>query len=344
MKILLITKTRESLTGAGTYEGILSRELAKRHQAKVYESEKDLDGEWDIAHCSDLKHLPLGVARRLRCPLVVDAHDYYWVHYYHFFCLDFPLRFLLQKYRKIKYHFLFRHIDGMILHGRFMYDIFEHPNKYLNFYFGLDYSGIEGRPWEERDDLVLFVGGDFFRKGIPRLLRALPLVLRQVPTARLKVIGRDYWYARWLTRFLSRGLPVDFAYGIPRGEVFREYGRAKALVLPSEIEALSLVSAEATMAGAPPILADVGGMPEVVEDGKTGFIFPLDDTELLANLIVRCLTDRELSERLVRNGREFFGAFTIDRMMDRLDDIYRDVLARSAGRNRQDSILTDEVI
>lgn len=326
MKILLITKTRESLTGAGTYEAVLIRELAKRHQVKIYDSEKDLEEEWDIAHCSDLKHLPFGVARSLHCPLVVDAHDYYWINYYHFFCLDFPLRFLLQKYRKIKYHYLFRYIDGIILHGRFMFDIFDHPHKYLSFYFGLDYTGIDGKLWEERDDLVLFVGGDFFRKGLPRLLRAFPLVIRQVPTARLKVIGRDHWYARWLARFLSRGLPVEFANGLPRAEVFLEYGRAKALVLPSEIEALSLVSAEATMAGAPPILADVGGMTEVVKDGVTGFLFPLYDTKMLADRIVTCLTDREQSERLVRNGREFFSAFVIERMMDRLDEIYAEVL------------------
>jgi glycosyltransferase involved in cell wall biosynthesis len=332
MKILLITKSKESLTGAGTYEAVLCRELAKRHEVKIYESERDLERDWDIAHCSDLKHLPLRLARSLRCPLVVDAHDYYWINYYHFFCLDFPLRFLLQKYRKMKYHFLFRHIDGMILHGRFMYDIYDHPHKFLNFYFGLDYGDIVRNPWQDRENLILFVGGDFFRKGLPRLFRALPLVLRRVPTARLKVIGRDHWYARWLARLLSRGLPVEFVYGMPRDGVMREYGRARALVLPSEIEALSLVSAEATMAGVPPILADVGGMPEVVEDGRTGFIFPLNDTKLLAERIVACLTDRELSERMVCNGTQFFGRFTIGRMMDRLDEIYRDVLNGAAGR------------
>lgn len=331
MRILLITKTKESLTGAGTYEGILSRELAKRHQVKVYETEKDLEEDWDIAHCSDLKHLPLVLARKLRCPLVVDAHDYYWVNYYHFFCLDFPLRFLLQKYRKLKYYFLFKYIDGIILHGRFMFDIYNHPHKYLNFYFGLDYAGIKKRPWVERENLILFVGGDFFRKGLPRLLRALPKILSKVPTARLKVIGSDHWYARWLARFMSRGLPVDFAFGLPQNEVYKEYGRARVLVLPSEIEALSLVSAEATMAGVPPILADVGGMPEVVEDGKTGFLFPLEDTEVLAERIVACLTDQELSERLVINGQEFFGRFTVERMMDRLDEIYSEVLSTTVA-------------
>jgi glycosyltransferase involved in cell wall biosynthesis len=331
LKILLILKKGVSLTGAGTYEAILSRELVKRHDVKVYESEKDLDEEWDIAHCSDLKHLPFGLVKKLRCPLVVDAHDYYWINYYHFFCLDFPLRFLLQKYRKFKYSLLFPQIDGLILHGRFMYDIYDHPHKYLNFYFGLDYAGIKERAWCERENLILFVGGDFFRKGLPRLLCALPKVLHHVPTTRLKVIGRDHWYARWLARFMSRGLPVEFAFGLPQTEVYSEYSRAKVLVLPSEIEALSLVSAEATMAGVPPVLADVGGMPEVVVDGATGFVFPLKDTDILAECILACLTDRELSERLVRNGRKFFGRFTVEGMMDRLDEIYSEVLS-AAGR------------
>ena len=332
LKILLISKSHRSLTGAGTYDDIIARELSRRHQVTVYRSEADLAGEWDVAHCTDLKHLPAAVAKGLRCPLVVDAHDYYWIRYYHFFCLDFPLRFLFQKIRKAKYRRLFPHMDGIILHGRFMFDIYEHPRKYLNFYFGLDYSGIEPRPWEEREDLVLFVGGDLFRKGLPRLLRAMPRVLARVPRARLMVIGSDYWYARLLARFLARGLPVEFVFGMPRSEVYRTYGRAKALVLPSEIEALSLVSAEATMAGVPPILAAVGGMPEVVEDGKTGFLFPLEDTELLADRIVRCLTDRELSERLTANGREFFGQFTIEGMVERTEEIYRDVIARGKLR------------
>jgi glycosyltransferase involved in cell wall biosynthesis len=327
MKILIIAKRTESLTGAGTYEANLVRELTKRHQVKVYESPKDLEEEWDIAHCTDLKHLGFRVAGKLRCPLVVDAHDYYWVRFYPFFCLDLPLRFLVQKYRRIKYHFLFKRIDGIILHGKYLYDLYDHPNKYLNFYFGLDYSGIETKAWEERKNLILFVGGDFFRKGLPRLLRAMPGVLAKVPDARLMVIGRDYWYAKALARLLSGGLPVEFRYGMPRSEVYRTFSRSKVMVLPSEIEATPIVVAEATMAGVPPILSDVGGHPELVRDGESGFLFPLNDTEMLAERIVACVTDQDLSEKLVHGGRAFLGQFTIDRMMQRLEEIYRDALA-----------------
>ena len=85
VNILVIANMRESLTGGGTYQANVLRELAKRHTVKVYESAADLDQPWDVAHCLNLKHLSLDLARELRCPLVVDSHDYYWVRYYHFF-------------------------------------------------------------------------------------------------------------------------------------------------------------------------------------------------------------------------------------------------------------------
>lgn len=329
MKILLITSRGEALTGGGTYQANVVGELKKRHQVDIYEPGMALDGDWDLAHCLNLKHLDPQLAKQLPCPLVVDSHDYYWVRYFHFFCLDFPVRLLLQQLRKIRYRSLFKYIDGIILHGQYVYDCYDHPGKYLNFYYGLDYSEIGSLPWEKKENLILFVGGDYFRKGIHRLFRALPEVVRQVPDARLMVVGNDYWYVKRFARLLSRGLPVEFVYGMPRSELYRAYGRAKAFVMPSEIEAIPLVSSEATMAGVPPILSDAGGNPEIVMDGKTGFIVPLDDRELLARRIVQCLTDRELSERLVRQGREFLGQFTTDRMMSRLDEIYQDVARRA---------------
>ncbi len=332
MRILVIARRGESLTGGGTYQANLLRELAKRHQVKVYESEADLEEEWDIAHCVNLKHLPLQLAKNIRCPLVVDSHDYYWIRYYHFFCLDFPVRFLLQKIRRIKYRALYPYIDAMVLHGQYVFDLYDHPRKYLNFYYGLDYSEIASRPWEEKENLILFVGGDYFRKGIHRLLRALPMVLEKVPDARLMVIGNDYGYVKAFARFLARGLPVEFIYGMPRNELYNTYGRAKVFVMPSEIEAIPLVSTEATMAGVPPVLSDAGGNPEIVLDGETGFIVPLDDYDLLAERIAACLTDRELSERLVSRGKEFLGQFTGLRMMARLEEIYLDVLDKARSK------------
>ena len=99
--------------------------------------------------------------------------------------------------------------------------------------------------------------------------------------------------------------------------------------MPSEIEAIPLVSSEATMAGVPPILSDVGGNPEIVLNNRTGFIVPLENPGILSERIVQCLIDQDLSERLVRQGKEFLGQFTEESMMNRLDDIYRDVITKT---------------
>lgn len=332
MKIVYIGKEGTSLTGAGTYDNLLYRELSKRHNVTLYEEGLDLDQDWDIAHCSDLKHLTFKVARQLRCPLVVDIHDYYWIRYFHFLCLDFPLRFLIQRYRRTKYRLLFRHVDGIILHGRYLYDRIDHHSKYLNFYFGLEHHAVTDRNWEERENLLLFVGGDFFRKGLPRLLRALPKVIKQVPDVKLVVIGTDVFYARLFAKWLSRGLPVEFIYGIPREDVYKLYARAKALVLPSEIEATPLVISEAIIAGIPPVISDVGGHPELVVDGQTGYLFKVHDTALLTQRLITCLTDRDVSERLVKQGREFFKPFTIPKMMEQLESVFRSVITKAGTR------------
>lgn len=334
MKILIIARKGESLTGGGTYQANVVRGMSRRHEVRMYTSEKDLEEEWDIAHCLNLKHLSPRLARKLKCPLVVDSHDYYWIRYYHFFSLDFPVRFLLQKYRKFKYRLLFQYVDGIILHGQYVYDQYDHPHKYLNFYYGLDYSEIASLPWERKENLILFVGGDYFRKGIHRLFRAMPKVLERVPDARLLVIGNDYWYVKAFARFLARKLPVEFVYGMPRTELYQNYGRAKVFVMPSEIEAIPLVSSEATMAGVPPVLSDAGGNPEIVLDGRTGFIVPLENTDKLAERIVQCLTDSDLSERLVRQGKEFLSQFSEESMMNRLDEIYRDVISTATFKSR----------
>jgi len=264
---------------------------------------------------------------------VVDSHDYYWVRYFHFFCLDFPVRFLLQQYRKIKYKRLFKYVDGIILHGQYVYDVYVHPHKYLNFYYGLDYSEIESRPWEEKENLILFVGGDYFRKGIHRLLRALPLVLKKVPDARLMVIGNDYGYVKAFARFLARRLPVEFVYGMPRAELYKTYGKARRSSCRRRSRLSRWCHPRLPWPGAAYSLR-CGREPRDRSGRHNRFIVPLDDYGLLANRIVQCLTDRDLSERLVVQGREFLGQFSTDRMIGRLEEIYEAVITEHSKRRQ----------
>lgn len=80
--------------------------------------------------------------------------------------------------------------------------------------------------------------------------------------------------------------------------------RASIFVQPSREEALGLALQEALFAGCPAIGSDVGGIPEVLDEGKTGLLVPVADVAVLADALARLIADRELREKFGREGRE----------------------------------------
>jgi glycosyltransferase involved in cell wall biosynthesis len=85
---------------------------------------------------------------------------------------------------------------------------------------------------------------------------------------------------------------------------------------------------EAMAAGKPVVATDVGGSPEVVIDGKTGFLVPPKDPEALASAILHLLADRELARNLGEAGRiRVESEFTLEIMVARLEELYDSLLA-----------------
>jgi glycosyltransferase involved in cell wall biosynthesis len=183
-------------------------------------------------------------------------------------------------------------------------------------------------------DFVLYVGRLLPHKGVDRLIAALPGDLPLV------VCGRpsrpDYF--RLLQR-LASGKSVRFVTDADDTVVRELYRRALVNVLPSVYrdcygnhyqapELMGLTLLEAMACGTPAACADVAGMPEFIEDGKTGFIFR-DDRELTS--VLRSLADdRSLADRLGRTAREVVVA-EYDRTVvgARVADVYTSLIASS---------------
>ena len=79
---------------------------------------------------------------------------------------------------------------------------------------------------------------------------------------------------------------------------------ANVLLLPSQMESFGLVALEAMASGVPVIATDVGGLPEVVEHGSTGYLAPVGDVDKMAEYTVRILSDCSLCQKLSRQARE----------------------------------------
>ena len=90
-----------------------------------------------------------------------------------------------------------------------------------------------------------------------------------------------------------------------------------------------MVALEAAERGRAVIASAVGGLPEIVEDGRTGVLVPVADTAALAAAIVALATDPGRSAAMGRAGRErAVEEFSLERCADRIDGLYRSALAR----------------
>jgi len=177
--------------------------------------------------------------------------------------------------------------------------------------------------------VVLFVGRFVPNKGPDVLLRSAPAVLAQHPETSFLFVGDGPMHSR-LER-LARSLSVSHAVHFPglRNDVDDLMRDASVFARPSHLEGLPLTVLEAMASGLPVVATPVGGTPELVRDGETGYLVPPDDPEALAGAICSLLDDPQHARRMGRRGRATVEAgYGWDSVTERTEDVYREVLAR----------------
>jgi glycosyltransferase involved in cell wall biosynthesis len=113
------------------------------------------------------------------------------------------------------------------------------------------------------------------------------------------------------------------------------YAAFDALVLPSSNEGTPVSAIEALAAGRPVVATRVGGVPDVVEEGKDGFLVEPGATDELADRLGQLARDPELREQMGRAGRErVLPRYSVDRLVDDVDRLYRSLLSEVDARRR----------
>lgn len=191
------------------------------------------------------------------------------------------------------------------------------------------YNGIElpaRKPLPDNQN-ILFVGRLEKVKGADYLLRALPEIIKSFPKARLTIVG-DGPYRGELEKMTARlGLENNVVFRgwiSDKRAIIGEYENALLLAMPSIWpEAMGLVCIEAFAVGRPVVAARTGGIPELVEDGKTGNIVPIKDAGAISKAIINLLSRPEIiasmSEAAVRRSQDF----GIAGFIDKIEDLYK---------------------
>ena len=157
--------------------------------------------------------------------------------------------------------------------------------------------------------VVLTVGrwrADERYKGMDTLITALPRLLPRWPELQLVAVG-DGDDRAWLADLAEEtGVErhVHFLSSLSYEELAACYAHCEMFALPSRGEGFGLVYLEAMASGKPVIGGAHGGVPEVIEDGKTGYLVPHGDAAQLATAIETLLSDASLREGMGRRGKQ----------------------------------------
>jgi colanic acid/amylovoran biosynthesis glycosyltransferase len=206
----------------------------------------------------------------------------------------------------------------------------------------LHYIGTDLRQFtpgtEVRDpNLILFVGRFVEKKGCTYLLKAMAKVQKQVPTARLVVVGEGPLRAGLEQEAAALQINAKFTGEASTPEVLSWLRKARVFCAPSvtastgDIEGLGMVFAEAQATGLPVASFQHGGIPEVVLHGKTGLLAPERDHEMLGDYLVRFLTDelywRECSANAIPWIRQ---RFDLQKQTLELEQLYSSLVGQAA--------------
>jgi glycosyltransferase involved in cell wall biosynthesis len=140
----------------------------------------------------------------------------------------------------------------------------------------------EGDEATEPGFTFLFSGAAIRRKGFDLLLAAFEKVRAEVPDARLRIAGPPADVPEW----------VEVLGPLSQRELAAEFRRADALALPSRNDSYAMVVPEALASGLPVLVSEMVGAKDLVTEGETGWIVPVEDAAALADRMLWCARHR----------------------------------------------------
>jgi glycosyltransferase involved in cell wall biosynthesis len=180
-----------------------------------------------------------------------------------------------------------------------------------------------------RRELIGYIGRLVELKGITELVKAIPLILNKRNNAKFLIGGDGVLFDEIMEELKSNGVysQVKLTGGIPHNEVPSYLNEMKLLILPSYTEGIPGIIQEAMACGAVVLATSVGGVPDLIKDGGTGFIMENNSREWIAKNAIRALEHPDL-EGIVKNARkliedEYSYEVMVRKCKDSLDELMR---------------------
>jgi glycosyltransferase involved in cell wall biosynthesis len=182
-----------------------------------------------------------------------------------------------------------------------------------------------GRSTTEKQPVVGYIGRLIPEKGLDDLIEAARMVLDDWPAARFVVVGEGPYLPHIRKRLNDLGLGQAFEIVGQVHDVEAQIDRFMFLVLPSKHEGFPMVVLEAMRLGVPVIGTKVGGIPEIIRDGRNGFLVEAGRPEELARAILELLQDERRREAMGCQAEKTAEDFAAGKMTARTQAVYEEL-------------------
>jgi len=239
---------------------------------------------------------------------------------------------LMRKKKWIKpfLKFFIKHANSVIAISGFAAKTVEtiYPRKIEIVPYGSTFNNCIGNPIASSIFKILFVGRHIERKGIEYLIKAAEFLDKEKYQIRIAGVGD-------LTEKLKQHASeqVVFLGKLSNEDLEKEYQTAGCFVLPAivdskgDTEGLGVVLIEAVEYGCPIIASDVGGIPDIILDRKTGLLVPEKNPEALSASIKELAENEALRKELVSGAKEHVKRFfSWDAIIEKQMGLYREIV------------------
>jgi len=167
-------------------------------------------------------------------------------------------------------------------------------------------------------------------KRLPDVIEIFDRVQKEVPS-RLVLIGDgpERSRAEWLA--VNKGIHNKVEFLGKQDRIHEKLPVADVMLLPSELESFGLAALEAMACEVVPIATKEGGVPEVIDHGKTGFLAAVGDVDTMANYAIEVLSDEARLKQMGKDARASAQArFCASKIIPMYEQFYREVLERAS--------------
>lgn len=317
----------EAPKGMSSFENIgavLGKDVGTFFRAMPFSFPKALE-EADVIHCTNqMLALPLLFNKKLRKKCIVTVHD----------LIPVATNAYASRTEKIMYFFLLKALKKaahiIADSEQTKKDIMKYvgyPEKKVSVIpLGIDKKEFYEKKRKRAQSTLLYVGSEQKRKNVESIIKALPLIKREIPSVTFVKVGQaqDNWNREKLKALAKQ-------YGVEKNIVWREYvedlaeeySTATVFVFPSLYEGFGFPVLEAMACGCPVICSNKTSLPELAGDAAL-YCNPLNEKDI-AEKIIQVLKDKELQKSLRKKGLQQAQKFTWRKSVQETMEVYRQV-------------------